>query len=383
MRIALQNFHLLPNLFNIGIHDYMLDLIRHRYVTVLYFSDYNPKSWKIFLSTLIRNSRNRNKIAGIPWHDIEFVFTAQELKRKSDVLLNINMMYMNNLKSEFSYGLRKYDGLKIFHVGDYFWNHPGSELNKYLNVYGVDHLLGYSMHDRYCSYFQKTFPKYRNKVWGIPFGFAPRFVDQVPFIDRNNKVVALGSVNPLRPLHEPVYNFIDTADYFPDESWMHKFRRLLVLNKQKLGDVVDSMLPEFPIIKDFKYDIVNKFNEYKMFVTCESIFFFPVAKTFEGSACGTVLVCADIDCNREYGFEDQSTCIMYNLYDLDDFKDKIKYYQNHTSELSAISKKAKSYVRTHYAHKNVARHLVDTIKLIWEKSGNIDASPLATRLPDQ
>jgi len=74
---------------------------------------------------------------------------------------------------------------------------------------------------------------------------------------------------------------------------------------------------------------------------------------------------------------------MYSLYDLADFRDKIKYYQSHPDELAVIAEQAKSYVRTHYAHKNVAHHLIDTIKLIWEKGGNSDASPLATRFPDR
>jgi len=364
----------------LGIHDYILELIKSRHVTVLYFSDYIPKNWTQVIKNLIKSSKNRRKFEDIPWEEIEFVFSYRELNRKADVILNLNMMYMRNLSSEFNTAVCKFDGLKIFHVGDYFWNRPGSEINRQLEKSGVDHLLGYAMHDRYCEYFQKTFPTFSTKVWGIPFGFSRRFENRTLFLDRLNKAVALGSVNPLRPLGAPVYNYRETADFFPDESWFHKFRRLLLLNKMFLTDVMDSLLPEFPQIKDFRYDLVAKFNEYRMFVTCESIFFFPSAKVFEGPACGTALLCSDHDCIREYGFEDNKTCIMHNIYDVDDFRDKVKFYQSHPVELSSIAEQGKQFVRLHYSHQQVAQHLVKTVKLIWEKGGELDAVPLAKRL---
>ncbi|MEO8103395.1 MAG: hypothetical protein ABI790_12775, partial [Betaproteobacteria bacterium] len=49
-----------------------------------------------------------------------------------------------------------------------------------------------------------------------------------------------------RPLDAPVRNYRETADFYPDECWFHKFRRDLVLEKERLSDCMDSMLPEFP-----------------------------------------------------------------------------------------------------------------------------------------
>ena len=36
MRIAIQNIHYLPNLADLGIHDYILDLLRDGHVRILY-----------------------------------------------------------------------------------------------------------------------------------------------------------------------------------------------------------------------------------------------------------------------------------------------------------------------------------------------------------
>jgi hypothetical protein len=375
MRIALHNIHLLPNL---KFHGYVLELLRRRQVSVLYFSDYNGLS---IARTLYRIAKNRYQyLKGIKWSEFDYAFSVGELRRKADVLLNLNLMYMPNLDTEFSSGVTRFDGLKIFHVGDYFWYHPGSEINRLLQRSGVDHLFGYAMHDRYCDYFQSQFSRYRGKVWGIPFGFAPRFKPLKPYVERSNKAVALGSVNPLRPLQDSAYNYRETADYFPDECWFHKFRRQLVLNKNRLAGVMDSMLPEFPTIKDFKYDMVAKFNEYRMFVTCESIFPFPPAKVFEGTACSTALFCADHDCNREYGFEDGKNCVMYRQYDIDDFRDKVTWYQRNESRLSEIAAEGYRFVTKNYSHKSVANSVMETTKLIWNRGGKIIARPLGAGL---
>jgi glycosyltransferase involved in cell wall biosynthesis len=377
MRVALHNIHRLPDL---QFHSYVYDLLRLKLIRVLYFSDPTGITFVKHLVKLAKQQSLRNNYKGINWRDFDFVFTVNDLNQKADVLLNLNLMCFTNTSSEFPSSLSKFQGLKIFHVGDYFWYRPGSVTNKLLRSIGVDHLLGYAMHDRYCSYFQKYFPDYHEKVWGIPFGFTPRFVSEKPFEERLSKAVALGSVNPLRPLHEPVYNYLESADHFPDECWFHKFRRQLVLNKDGLSGVMDSMLPEFPLIKDFKYDLVAKFNEYQMFVTCESIMYFPSAKVFEGMACETAVICADLECNKEYGLEDGKNCIMFEPYNLDDFKEKVQFYQADPKVLAQIASEGYRFVKQNYSKHGVALKILETAELIFQSSGSIVASPMRNRL---
>lgn len=377
MRIALHNIHRLPDL---QFHSYVYELLRLKLIQVLYFSEPTGITFIKRLVKLARHQSARNNYRGINWAEFEFVFTVNELNKKADVLLNLNLMCFTDTSSEFQSSLSKFQGLKIFHVGDYFWYRPASETNKLLRSIGVDHLFGYSMHDRYCSYFQKYFPDYHEKVWGIPFGFTPRFVSEKSFVKRFSKAVALGSVNPLRPLHEPVYNYAESADFFPDECWFHKFRRQLVLNKDGLSDVMDSMLPEFPLIKDFKYDLVAKFNEYQMFVTCESIMWFPSAKVFEGMACETAVICADHECNKEYGLEDGKNCIMFEPNNLDDFKEKVQFYQADPNVLAQIAGEGYRFVKQNYSKDGVALKILETSELIFQSSGGIVASPMRSRL---
>tara|TARA_Y200000002_G_C22637091_1_gene645177 strand:- start:384 stop:1487 length:1104 start_codon:yes stop_codon:yes gene_type:complete len=356
-KIAIHNFHDLPNIFNLGIHDYIIHLLKNGDVKYLYF-DIDKRHLSIDTLRLFRLLfLNCGKINswGIPWKQIKFIFTMRELNNKCDVLLNFNSHLG---KTQFNQRLKRFDGLKIYHVNDYFWNQPGSELNKMLESIGVDYLMGYASHDKHCKYFQKTFKNYIGKVIPVPFGFAERFKVIKPFYERLNKTVALGSVNPLRPLESPIHNYIESANFFPDVSWLHKFRRDIVIDKEKLSEHIDSMLPEFPQIKDFRYDLVKKFNEYQMFVSCESIFNFPPAKYFEGPACGSVLVCADHDCNKEFGFVDGENCIMYKIYDIDNLIEKIKFYTKNTTLLNEIQQNGTKFVRKNYSHQQVALDLI-------------------------
>jgi len=360
MNIAIHNFHELPNLFNLGIHDYTIHLLKNGDVKYLYF-DLDKRYLRIDtlhqFRTILQN-KDRINSWNIAWDNIEFIFSISELNRKCDVLLNFNSHLG---KTQFNQRLKKFDGIKIYHVNDYFWNQPGSVLNQYCENIGVDYLMGYASHDKHCKYFQNTFKNYIGKVIPVPFGFSERFISKVPFHKRINKAVALGSVNPLRILESNTYNYIEPANFFPDESWFHKFRREMVLQKENIKPYIDSMLPEFPQIKDFRYDLVKKFNQYRMFVSDESIFNFPPAKYFEGPASGSVLFCGDYDCNKEFGFKNSENCVMYKVGDIKDLTEKISYYMQNEMELLKIQQEGMNFVRSTFSHKQIAVDLVKTI----------------------
>ena len=95
-----------------------------------------------------------------------------------------------------------------------------------------------------------------------------------------------------------------------------------------------------------------------MFVSCESIFNFPPAKFFEGPACGCVLVCADHECNREFGFADGVNCIMYKMNDIDSLFTKIEFYSRNLSLLKQIQQNGTEFVRENYSHDKVASDLL-------------------------
>lgn len=361
MKIAIQNIHLAPNLNDIGISNYIIELITQGLVTHLYFDEYHPRH----IIDMIMHYRAGHAVATIPWQNVKIIFSSRTLNRECDVLLNFNT-HMG--RHDFTPAVKRFNGLKIWHLGDWFWNQPGSEINKNLEAYGIDYVMGFASHDRHSDYFQATFPRYRGKVIPVPFGFASKYESKVAFSKRKPKALALGAINHLRPLNQPIFNYRETADFYPDEAWFHKFRRQLVLNEKRLNTVIDSILPVFPHARPGGRDLAELFNQYQMFVTCESIFFFPPAKAFEGPASGSVMVCADHECNREFGFKDGENCIMYRMYDVDAMADKIRYYQKNQSELAKIAAAGTDFVRSTYSHPAIARTLSQKIETIGKNS---------------
>lgn len=366
MNIAINNLHKLPNLTNFKIHNYVLELIKSGKVKYLFFSDWN-KSNEYGISTLDVLGRlfDQYTFRDLGFDRVEIIFSPKTLNSQCDVLLDFN----STLDSEFCPAIRNFQGLKIYHLMDYFWLEPGSKKYQKLIDNGVDYLFSYSRTDKHCKYFQEYFPKYIGKVIPIPFGYSGRFVSTTPFIQRKEKCVAVGSVNPLRPSDSPENYYKETADFYRKEKWLHKFRRMLVVNRHKLMNM-DSMLPVFPKYKDFNYDIVKIFNQYKMFVSDETLFYFPTAKTYEGTACGSVMVCSDHPCFTDFGFIDGINCIKHKQYSVDDFNDKINYYLKHQSELNTIQKNSYNMITSKYSHKKIAFKTYKIIKEVYSKQKN-------------
>lgn len=354
MNIAIHNIHKLPNLSNLRIHNYVLELVKKGFVKYLYFDGLDFRNnYGLPLLRLLEELKKQYNWADLGLDKTEIIFSSKKLRNKCDVLLNFNSARVE----EFTEGVRKFDGLKIFHLMDYFWIDPGSRKYQRLKDYGVDYLFNYSSPDKYCPYFKKYFPDYIGKVIPVSFGFSPRFKEEKSFEERKKKCVALGSVNPFRPADSDPINYIETANFYKNEKWLHRFRRMLVENKDQLFGVMDSMLPVFPEYKDFKYDLVEKFNEYQMFVSDETMFYFPTAKTYEGPASGAVMVCSDHPCFTDLGFIDGVNCIKHRQLDILDFKEKVNYYIKNEDKLEKIQKAGTDFVLKEYSHSAIADKL--------------------------
>lgn len=149
---------------------------------------------------------------------------------------------------------------------------------------------------------------------------------------------------------------------------MHKFRRMLQENEKPLAPLMDSRLPHFPQEADFKYDLVAECNAYQLFTCCESVFYFPAAKTFEGPAAGSVLVCSDHPCFTELGFIDGVNCIKHKEFDVADFTEKIGAALADQVKLAAIQKAGTALVRERYSHPAIARSLQKSVEQIYQNT---------------
>ena len=157
LNIAIHNLHKLPQLAEAGrgnINGYALELIARGYVKYLYFDDYHfLNAYGSSILDVISRIFKVHSPEKLGIDMAELIFSPKKLRSRCDVLLNFNV----TREEEFTGGVKKFDGLKIFHAMDHFWIDPASRKNKNLVSHGVDYLLAYSRYDRYCKYFQHYF----------------------------------------------------------------------------------------------------------------------------------------------------------------------------------------------------------------------------------
>lgn len=260
---------------------------------------------------------------------------------------------------------KEFKGLKIVHLQDHVFQAENTK--RKLKAHGVEWVMAYNSHDLHDPFFQEVYKDWSGKVIPVPFGYNNlRFKNFKNWEDRKSRVVALGSVNPVKdPLCEA--DIKEFSNFFKDEIWTHKWRRMLAENKEPLSDIMESYLPDFPKTKDFNYSILDVYNNYKLFTTCESIMHYPSVKTFEGMACGSALVCSDHLCYSDLGLVDGVNCIRHKQYDLEDFRNKVSYYLNNDSELEAIAKNGQLLAEEFYNPYVIAKGLFHKITQICEK----------------
>jgi hypothetical protein len=288
------------------------------------------------------------------------VFDATELNRHADVLVCFNG------RPDLPYNAppREFRGLKVWHVLDYVFR--ATESARALEAGGVDAVLGYADHGRYCPFFQRYYSRYVGRCIPVPFGFGARFANRTPFRDRIPKAVALGSVNPV---DDPaVACRDDLADYVRFHAgvrWTHQWRRMLVDHEADLADVMDSYLPHFPKTKDPSYDAPGLLNRYMLFANDEGLMAFPPARTYEGVAAGAVLVCSDHPCYADLGFRDGVNCVVHRRHDLTSFRERLEYYLGRLDELVAIAAAGTALVRGRWTHEGVARHVHAALQTLY------------------
>jgi glycosyltransferase involved in cell wall biosynthesis len=107
--------------------------------------------------------------------------------------------------------------------------------------------------------------------------------------------------------------------------------------------------------KYFSFDIVEKYNEYKMSVVPEEVIGLPAIGFIESMACGCAYIGIDAPMYRDIGL---IPGIHYIAYDgtLDGLKHIIEYYQNNPDELERIAKSGYDYVRKNLNDKTIAEN---------------------------
>lgn len=255
-----------------------------------------------------------------------------------------------------------------------------AEVVRYTNTtyYFFDVDLG-----KYSKLFQKNYFFMKDGFCWNRLAFQTRFKAKTRFSERKNKCMAIGTVTrcsyeefmdvygsgEYQPRRKMVY---DEAGKYSEEidSYMSEYQNDSVLTINERDYWISKMVKKIYNFfnsgkqkKYFSFDIVEKYNEYQMFVCPEDINGSPGVGTFEGMACGCAMI------GRDYGaFEDMGMLsgIHYIAYDgtMENMIDKIRYYQRpeNISELEKIAKKGCEFVRIHFNQDTAAREYLDVLK---------------------
>lgn len=267
-----------------------------------------------------------------PDREISFIRTIEELNEKSEVLVSLS------IPTKSTYGIENYNGMVVIHSTDH---HVDASHNyKMLKECGANYVIGHSQLDSRSEFFCNYYPGFIGKVISVPFGYAPRFKCYTPFSDRKNKAVGIGSINMIKDAMLSEQQSKDMVTYFNSQKWMHPFRKYVQDHEDELLDCIDSLFPSPSKQKDFGYDAVSLMNQYKMFINDAGIQEFPPARTFEGIACGCVMVADDDPIYEDIGFKQDYNYISYTKGVYEEAIDKIRFYIKNEKKLEELQKKS-------------------------------------------
>lgn len=224
----------------------------------------------------------------------------------------------------------------------------------------------------------------------IPFVFAQRFHNKKPFAERQNKAFSVGTITykvhkEYFEVHkegclQPVRKFVkDNPEYFNntidcysedylegDEGKKVKTtdNKLIVLYKKIYNRFHTGRQKRY-----FSFDMVEKFNDYKMCIVGEERIGLPGIGFVEGMACGTAYLGIDSPMYRDYGL---IPGIHYIAYDgtKEGLRETIEYYQmpEHQEELERIATTGCEFVRKNFQGDVVAEYLLkELVRLRDEK----------------
>jgi len=145
-------------------------------------------------------------------------------------------------------------------------------------------------------------------------------------------------------------------------------RYLIRENQNRLINILDSFLPNQPKTKNWSYNSFKELNKYMLFVNDESIMHYPPARTYEGTACGTVMICSNHPVYEEFGWIDKENSIKFEYGNINDFETKLKIALNDNDFLNILHKNTLKHAAM-FSHKRIAYNLFNHILNLLGENG--------------
>lgn len=316
------------------------------------------------------------KINKIPNDSVKFVTDIQEIKDDDVVIL-----YGHFPGSQFDLDPAA-RGIKI---ADHIHFYGDLETANKLKEQNVKYYICEIDLQKYCGLYRKNYAWFQGKYIPRKFAYQPRFENKKIFSERKNKAVAMGTLT--------ICDLPEFVEYYGTDVYQPK-RKMIFDNTKLLEKEVDSYISNYQEIprmqikesdsaikiiykkmcnyftngkqkKYFSFDMVEKYNEYKMFVCPEDALGAYGIGVVEGMACGCAMIGWDYGAYEDLGL---IAGVHYISYDgtVDDLQRKIQYYQceENQKELENIAKNGCEFVRENFSQNVVAKEYYESLKAI-------------------
>jgi hypothetical protein len=308
----------------------------------------------IYLTCPWHYLRYRRRLKELGLGHLKCIFSIGTLNHYADMLMHFG----GEPHIPYHAPPKRFSGLKIWHALDYVF--MANKAAHALQEGGVSYLMGYTSHDVHCDFFRKYYSRFIDRVIPVPFGFSGRFNNTTPFAKREKKCIALGAVNPVNdPLCKP--GVLDEyISFYSTHMWTHGFRRQIAENHAKLPPFVESRLPVFPETKNPIYDAVAELNRHLFFINDEGLMNFPPARTYEGIACGSIMVASENKIWQELGFIEGVNYISFQKGNFKDFLEQLRSRMENEDKLKDMQQQSLLLAKE-YTHAKVAKRLYEQI----------------------
>lgn len=221
-----------------------------------------------------------------------------------------------------------------------------------------------------------------------PFVFAERFKSVKLFKGRKNKCFSTGTITyKTHPEFTEVYSdpcdqparkfvkdnpefFADTVDCYSSDYLEDNPGKIILPSDNQFVKLYKKIYNRTHVGKQKKYfsfNMVEKFNEYKMHLLGEEILGVPGIGFVEGMACGSAYIGLDSPMYRDYGL---IPGVHYIAYDgtKEGLKATVEYWQRpeNQEELGQIALRGTTFVRENFSGEKVAKRLFE--ELMHQKS---------------
>lgn len=234
---------------------------------------------------------------------------------------------------------------------------------------------------KYSGMWRRDLPWFENEFFTLPFVFQDRFKRIKPFKDRKVKAVSVGTITYM-------YNI---SDYYGDPCAQPARRNCRELGKER-PDLIDSYNFDYlegqqskrerhtnnPVIKIyrrlhskitgghqkqyFSFNMVDKFNDYKIAIVGEEIMGIPGIGFVEAMACGCAYIGQTMGYYEDYGMKEG---IHYIGYDgtKEDLIAKLEFWERVENQevLKKIANAGYEFVRENFNKEVVALNLTEKL----------------------